>query len=125
MHSEWCRVPRETAEAIANRHGRLVAIGTTTARTLESFESTEEMLHAPTKETRLLITPGYRFKHVDALLTNFHLPQSTLLALVAAFLAPTESDSAAAIERLKAIYMEAIRERYRFFSFGDAMLILP
>lgn len=125
MHTEWCHVPRETAEAIADRRGRLVAIGTTTTRALESFESTDEMLRESAKETRLLITPGRRFKHVDVLLTNFHLPQSTLLALVAAFLAPAEGDSAAAIERLKAIYAEAIRERYRFFSFGDAMLILP
>ena len=106
-------------------HGRVIAIGTTTARTLESFASVEEMLREPTKETRLLITPGNKFKHVDALLTNFHLPQSTLLAMVAAFLAPADGDAAAAIERLKAIYAEAIRERYRFFSYGDAMLILP
>lgn len=125
MHSEWCHVPKETAEAIAHRRGRLIAIGTTTARTLESFASVDEMLREPTKETRLLITPGYRFKHIDALLTNFHLPQSTLLALVAAFLTPLETDPARAIERLKHIYSEAIRERYRFFSFGDAMLILP
>ena len=147
MHSEWCHVPAETADLIrgmgvppmclgssprtektrAGRpcHGRIIAIGTTTARTLESFDSPEEMLRTPTKETRLLITPGYRFKHIDALLTNFHLPQSTLLALVAAFLTPPESDPSRAIDRLKSFYAEAIRERYRFFSFGDAMLILP
>ncbi len=125
MHAEWCHVPRQTAEAIRNRTGRLIAIGTTAARTLESFETPEEMLRTDTKETRLLITPGYHFKHIEALLTNFHLPESTLLALVAAFLAPDGSDPAAAIARLKHIYAEAIRERYRFYSFGDAMLILP
>ncbi len=157
MHSEWCHVPRETAELLrgmgvppmclglaeeqertragrpcheakapaAAGHGCVIAIGTTTARTLESFESPDEMLREQTKETRLLITPGYKFKHVDALLTNFHLPQSTLLAMVAAFLAPADGDSGAAIKRLKGFYAEAIRERYRFFSFGDAMLILP
>jgi S-adenosylmethionine:tRNA ribosyltransferase-isomerase len=120
----------ETAATSAGRpmpRGRILAVGTTTARTLESFDSPEEMLLTPTKETRLLITPGYRFKHIDALLTNFHLPQSTLLALVAAFLSPPGrgGDPAHAIQRLKAIYAEAVRERYRFYSFGDAMLILP
>lgn len=125
MHSEWCHMPEATADAIGACRGRRIAIGTTTARTLESFGSIEEMRLSPTKETRLLITPGYRFKHIDAMLTNFHLPQSTLLALVAAFLTSPESDPEHAVGRLKAIYAEATRERYRFFSFGDAMLILP
>ena len=135
MHSEWCQVPRETAEMLRSSHGRVIAVGTTAARTLESFVSTDEMLREHSMHTRLLITPGYAFKHIDALLTNFHLPQSTLLAMVAAFLAPPtvhpinaeirQVDSPSGIDRVKAIYAEAIREQYRFYSFGDAMLVLP
>lgn len=151
MHTEWCSIPPTTASAIAATHaapvgsparGRVIAVGTTAARTLESFDSTHEMLRTRCKSTNILITPGYRFKHVDVLLTNFHLPQTTLLAMVAALFAQppaatsttnggsdappiSETDIHHAIDRLKAIYAEAIQHRYRFFSFGDAMLILP
>ena len=144
MHSEWCGVPRETALAIQRMRARsvgdeprdartshhlpaprLIAVGTTAARTLESFASVQDMLTTGTHDTRLLITPAYRFKHVDALLTNFHLPGTTLLAMVAAMLARPDEAQSVAIDRLKRIYSEAVRERYRFFSFGDAMLILP
>jgi S-adenosylmethionine:tRNA ribosyltransferase-isomerase len=130
MHAEWCSVPEETAKAItrlrdAGPSGRIIAIGTTAARTLESFASPEEMLSVGSKETRLLITPGYAFKHVDVLMTNFHLPKSTLMAMVAAMLVAPGSNPGHAIERLRSIYAEAVRERYRFYSYGDAMLILP
>lgn len=114
MHSEWYDVPEATAEALraAKRDGRpVVAVGTTVVRTLESWA-----LHGErTGETRLLIQPGYGFRVVDALLTNFHLPRSTLLALVMAFGGP---------ERVRAAYAMAVALRYRFFSYGDAMLVL-
>lgn len=128
MHTEWCGVPTTTAGEIAGVRtagGRVLAIGTTAARTLESFESTDDMLKAQARETNLLITPGYRFKHVDALLTNFHLPKSTLIAMVSALLVNPGDDPAAGVERLKSIYAAAVHERYRFYSYGDAMLILP
>jgi len=148
MHAEWCGVPAETARAIerarsasdglragapatfgpladARGSSRIIAVGTTAARPLESFESPEEMLRVGSKETRLLITPGCRFRHVDALLTNFHLPRSTLMAMVAALLAPVGGDPLAGVARLRGIYAAAVQERYRFYSYGDAMLILP
>ena len=139
MHTEWCCVPSETARAIVSLRSqrvqagsttslagaRLIAVGTTAARTLESFENIDDMLRRPARGTNLLITPGYKFRHVDALLTNFHLPRTTLMAMVGAFLEPDPDRPGQGIERLKAIYAEATRERYRFFSFGDAMLILP
>ena len=114
MHSEWYDVPVATAEAVraAKRDGRpVVAVGTTVVRTLESWALDGER----TGETRLLIQPGYSFRVVDALLTNFHLPRSTLLALVMAFGGP---------ERVRAAYAMAVALRYRFFSYGDAMLVL-
>ena len=116
MHSEWYEVGVATVEAVAATRragGRVVAVGTTVARALESAARAGE-LRAGTGETRLFITPGYRFAVVDRLLTNFHLPESTLLMLVSAF------GGAAA---LKAAYTHAIAQRYRFFSYGDAMLI--
>ncbi len=133
MHSEWCRVPAHTALAIAETRAsgkRVVAVGTTAARTLESFESTHDMLGRgePGIDTRILITPGYRFRHVDALLTNFHLPRSTLMAMVAAMLEQGEPASAprpSGVARLLLLYQEALAQGYRFYSFGDAMLILP
>ncbi len=118
MHKEWCSVPEETAAAIAacrERGGRVVAVGTTTMRTLESAA-----LHCDGKvaawngETDLFIRPGFEFRAVDALLTNFHLPASTLLVLVATF---------AGRDATLAAYREAIEQRYRFYSYGDAMLI--
>jgi S-adenosylmethionine:tRNA ribosyltransferase-isomerase len=114
MHAEWYDVPAATADAVAaaKREGRaVVAVGTTVVRTLESWAATGER----TAETRLLIQPGYAFKVVDALLTNFHLPRSTLLALVMAF---------GGVGPVRAAYAAAVASRYRFFSYGDAMLVL-
>jgi S-adenosylmethionine:tRNA ribosyltransferase-isomerase len=108
MHRERYFVPEETAQAVA-RAGRVVAVGTTALRTLEGSGG-----KAGPGATDLFITPGYEFKIVDALFTNFHLPKSTLLMLVAAF---------AGLDRIHEAYREAIAQRYRFFSYGDAMLI--
>lgn len=113
MHSEWYEVPAATQEAIARlraRGGRLVAVGTTTVRTLESWAATG----LAQGETSIFITPGFQFRQVDLLLTNFHLPKSTLLMLVSAF---------AGYDHAMQLYAHAIRERYRFFSYGDAMLL--
>ncbi|MDM0106769.1 tRNA preQ1(34) S-adenosylmethionine ribosyltransferase-isomerase QueA [Variovorax sp. J22R24] len=113
MHAERYEVPTSTQRAIADakaRGGRIVAVGTTTVRTLESWAKSGEA----TGDTRIFITPGFAFEHVDLLVTNFHLPKSTLMMLVSAF---------AGYERVMALYAHAIRERYRFFSYGDAMLL--
>jgi len=118
MHAERIRIPAETVVAItAARHrgGRVVAVGTTVVRALEAAAACG-VLGAFEGETDLFIRPGHRFRLVDALLTNFHLPESTLLVLVAAF---------ARRERVLAAYHHAIRERYRFFSYGDAMFVTP
>lgn len=118
MHSEWCEVSESTARAIEetrNRQGRVVAVGTTSLRTLESAALAQSPFAAWQGETRLFVRPPYSFRVVDALLTNFHLPKSTLLMLVSAF---------AGMELTRRAYEEAIRERYRFFSYGDAMLIV-
>lgn len=117
MHSERCRISDETAARIRNvkeSGGRVVAVGTTVVRTLESFVDERGRLAGGERETDIFIRPGYRFRVIDALITNFHLPKSTLLMLVSAF---------AGYERTMSAYEEAVRERYRFFSFGDAMLI--
>ncbi len=113
MHSEWYQVPQATQDAIADlraRGGRLVAVGTTTVRTLESWAKTGQA----SGDTDIFITPGFRFRQVDLLLTNFHLPKSTLLMLVSAF---------AGYEPMMALYRHAVANRYRFFSYGDAMLL--
>ncbi len=123
MHQESFMVPRVTVESI-RRHkaaqGRMVLVGTTTVRTLETMASAILDVSRPAEDlsgaTRLLIQPGYDFQLTDALITNFHLPRSTLLALVGALTGLT---------RLKEIYRHAIMRHYRFYSFGDAMLILP
>ena len=121
IHRETCTVTAETVRAIAQtraRGGRVFAVGTTSVRALESAAAMAgpgQPVAAWTGETDLFIVPGYRYRLVDAMVTNFHLPRSTLLALVSAF-----SDR----ETLLSAYAEAIRERYRFFSFGDAMLIV-
>ena len=121
IHRETCTVPPETARAVAEtkaRGGRVIAVGTTTVRSLETAAQAagpDAVIAAWTGETALFIVPGLPFRVVDAMVTNFHLPRSTLLALVSAF---------AGRERIFAAYAEAIRERYRFFSFGDAMLLL-
>lgn len=108
-----------------SRPPTVIAVGTTTARTLESFASPDEMLATPAKETRLLITPGHHFRHVGALLTNFHLPRSTLLAMVAAFLDDDDRVRGSGLARLLSAYRTAVETGYRFYSFGDAMIILP
>ena len=116
MHSEWYGIPQATVDAIRHARsegGRVSAVGTTTLRALESAAALGE-LRAQSAETRLFITPGYRFRVVDRLVTNFHLPRSTLLMLVSAF---------AGRDNIRRAYAHAIAERYRFFSYGDAMLL--
>ena len=117
MHSEWYRIPAETAAAVAaarGRGGRIVAVGTTTLRALEAAADEHGAIKAGEAETALFITPGFRFRAVDRLLTNFHLPRSTLLVLVSAF---------AGYAAIRDAYAHAIAQRYRFFSYGDAMLL--
>jgi S-adenosylmethionine:tRNA ribosyltransferase-isomerase len=118
MEPEWFRIPEETARAVdgARTAGRrVVAVGTTCVRTLEYAAARDGTVRGGEGQADLFITPGYRFRVVDALLTNFHLPRSTLLMLVSAF---------AGLETVRQAYAEAIREQYRFYSYGDAMLIL-
>ncbi|HSB80099.1 MAG TPA: S-adenosylmethionine:tRNA ribosyltransferase-isomerase [Candidatus Methylomirabilis sp.] len=118
MDPEHYTIPAETALAVraAKEEGRrVIAVGTTSVRTLEHSASQNDAVRAEEAEADLFITPGYRFRVVDALITNFHLPRSTLLMLVAAF---------AGLELIRRAYAEAIAERYRFYSYGDAMLIL-
>ncbi|TPG24662.1 tRNA preQ1(34) S-adenosylmethionine ribosyltransferase-isomerase QueA [Variovorax guangxiensis] len=113
MHAERYEVPEATQRAIADckaRGGRVVAVGTTTVRTLESWAKSGEA----SGDTRIFITPGFAFAHIDLLITNFHLPKSTLMMLVSAL---------AGYERVMALYAHAIERRYRFFSYGDAMLL--
>jgi S-adenosylmethionine:tRNA ribosyltransferase-isomerase len=117
MHAEWYRMPAETVAAVETaraRGGRVTAVGTTSLRALESAAAADGELHAGEAETALFIRPGYRFRAVDRLLTNFHLPQSTLLMLVSAF---------AGVDPVRAAYRHAVAQRYRFFSYGDAMLV--
>uniref|UniRef100_UPI0037361A9E S-adenosylmethionine:tRNA ribosyltransferase-isomerase n=1 Tax=Qipengyuania sp. TaxID=2004515 RepID=UPI0037361A9E len=120
IHSEWCSVSEEAWEKIREtkeRGGRVVAVGTTSARTLESLgQRVRDGQPGPFDAfTRIYITPGYQWTMVDVLLTNFHLPKSTLLLMISAL---------AGKENVLAAYEEAIRTEYRFFSFGDAMLIV-
>jgi S-adenosylmethionine:tRNA ribosyltransferase-isomerase len=112
MHSERYEIPAGTRELLASHEGPVVACGTTSVRALEAYAESGE----PSGRTELFITPGYTFRSVDGLITNFHLPESTLLMLVAALIGH---------ERLFASYREAIAEGYRFYSYGDAMLIVP
>ena len=118
MHAERYEVPEATARAIAGTRaagGRIVAVGTTSLRTLEGVAAAHEgAVVAGAGETRLFVTPGFRFRVVDRLITNFHLPKSTLLMLVSAF---------AGVETIRRAYAHAIAQRYRFFSYGDAMLL--
>lgn len=117
MHSEFCEIPEETARKInetKKRGGRIVAVGTTVVRTLESFAARYGGIRAGFLDTRLFITPGFDFQVIDALITNFHLPKSTLLMLVAAF---------GGYDSIMAAYKEAVARNYRFFSFGDSMFI--
>ena len=115
MHSEWCSIPESTAAAVDSaraRGGRVVAIGTTVVRTLESFADGAGTVAAGERETNLFLTPGVEFRVVDALVTNFHVPGSTLVVLVAAFMG----------DRWREAYQTALQRGYRFLSFGDAML---
>ena len=117
MHSEYCVIPQETADLINETRangGRVICVGTTSCRTIESWAKEDGHMEASAGWTDIFIYPGYRFKVMDALVTNFHLPQSTLIMLVSAL---------AGREHVLAAYEEAVRERYRFFSFGDAMFI--
>ena len=118
MHAELCMMSAETA-AILNETkaagGRVICVGTTSCRTLESLAKEDGSFEAGSKWTEIFIYPGYTFKAMDGLITNFHLPESTLVMLVSAF---------AGREHVLAAYQEAVREKYRFFSFGDAMCIL-
>ncbi|MBY0513578.1 MAG: tRNA preQ1(34) S-adenosylmethionine ribosyltransferase-isomerase QueA [Gemmataceae bacterium] len=117
IHAEWCEVGRDTAAAVATckaRGGRVVAVGTTTTRTLESA-ARSGTVEPFAGETALFIHPPFQFRAVDALVTNFHLPRTTLLLLVGAFAGP---------DLLRRAYEAAIRERYRFYSYGDAMLVV-
>jgi S-adenosylmethionine:tRNA ribosyltransferase-isomerase len=117
MHSECYDIPSATAEAIAATRaagGRVIAVGTTSLRALESAGKADGTVRPGASETAIFITPGYRFKVVDRLITNFHLPKSTLLMLVSAF---------AGYDNIRNAYAHAVAERYRFFSYGDAMLL--
>jgi S-adenosylmethionine:tRNA ribosyltransferase-isomerase len=120
MHSEWGRVDAATAERlnrVRRSGGRIVAVGTTSLRLLESAAAAEDGAIRPFEgDTDIFITPGYRFRAVDGLITNFHLPRSTLFMLVSALMG---------LETMQAAYAHAIRERYRFYSYGDASLLLP
>ena len=117
MHSEYCVIPQETADMVnetKRRGGRVICVGTTSCRTIESWSDEDGTLKASAGWTNIFIYPGYRFKVLDGLITSFHLPESTLVMLVSAL---------AGREYVLAAYGEAVRERYRFFSFGDAMFI--
>ena len=117
MHSEFCQISQETADLINQTKangGRIICVGTTSCRTVESFAAEDGTMSERSGWTNIFIYPGYKFKVLDALITNFHLPQSTLIMLVSAL---------AGRESILAAYETAVRERYRFFSFGDAMFI--
>ncbi|MBQ7778322.1 MAG: tRNA preQ1(34) S-adenosylmethionine ribosyltransferase-isomerase QueA [Oscillibacter sp.] len=117
MHSEFCTVPQETADLINKTKaggGRVICVGTTSCRTLESWANEDGTIDAKAGWTNIFIYPGYKFKLMDGLVTNFHLPESTLIMLVSAF---------AGQEHVMEGYKEAVKERYRFFSFGDAMFL--
>ena len=117
MHSEYCEIPQETADLINEtkaKGGRVICVGTTSCRTIESWAAEDGTMRECSGWTKIFIYPGYRFKVLDALVTNFHLPESTLVMLVSAL---------AGREHVLAAYEEAVKEKYRFFSFGDAMFI--
>ena len=118
MHAEFCMISAQTAEILNSTRkngGRIVCVGTTSCRTLESLANDDGSFTERSAWTEIFIYPGYRFKAMDALITNFHLPESTLIMLVSAF---------AGYDNVMRAYREAVKERYRFFSFGDAMLIV-
>ncbi|WP_067732729.1 tRNA preQ1(34) S-adenosylmethionine ribosyltransferase-isomerase QueA [Novosphingobium naphthalenivorans] len=119
MHAEWGRIDAETAERLNEtraRGGRLIAVGTTSLRLLESAAGDDGVIRPFEGDTSIFITPGYRFKAIDGLMTNFHLPKSTLFMLVSALMGR---------ERMQAVYARAIATDYRFYSYGDSSLLLP
>ncbi len=119
MHSEWGRIDAATADRLNTARaagGRIIAVGTTSLRVLESATGEDGVIQPFAGDTAIFITPGYRFKAIDGLMTNFHLPRSTLFMLVSALMG---------LERMQAIYAHAIAEGYRFYSYGDASLLLP
>jgi len=119
MHAEWGRIEPEMAarlnQARANG-GRIIAVGTTSLRLIESAARDDGIIEPFEGDTSIFITPGYRFKAIDGLMTNFHLPKSTLFMLVSALMG---------VERMQATYAHAIKEGYRFYSYGDSSLLLP
>ncbi|RKF18380.1 tRNA preQ1(34) S-adenosylmethionine ribosyltransferase-isomerase QueA [Altericroceibacterium spongiae] len=119
MHAEWGCIDKKTASRlnqVKQNGGRLIAVGTTVLRLLESAVNEEGQIQPFSGDTSIFITPGYRFRAIDGLMTNFHLPKSTLFMLVSALMG---------LERMQAVYAEAIAERYRFYSYGDSSLLLP
>ena len=118
MHTEWYQVTPEAADLINQTHasgGRVICVGTTSCRTVESASTEDGIVHPGADNTSIFIYPGYRFKVMDGLITNFHLPESTLIMLVSAF---------AGRDHVLHAYEEAVKERYRFFSFGDACFFI-
>lgn len=115
MHGERCSIPPETADAIRSCSGRVIAVGTTTTRTLESFANGKRSVGVGEMDTNIFIRPGYKFQIIDGLITNFHMPRTTMLLMVAALCGP---------DRLEAAYRHALASDYRFLSFGDAMIVL-
>jgi S-adenosylmethionine:tRNA ribosyltransferase-isomerase len=119
MHAEWGRIDAATADrlnAVRAGGGRVIAVGTTSLRLLESAAGDDNVIRPFEGDTAIFITPGYRFKAIDGLMTNFHLPKSTLMMLVSALMG---------LERMLSVYAHAIREKYRFYSYGDSSLLLP
>ena len=119
MHAEWGRIDEETAErlnTVRASGGRLIAVGTTSLRLLESAADESGLIHPFEGDTAIFITPGYRFKAIDGLITNFHLPRSTLFMLVSALMG---------LEVMNRAYAHAVEQKYRFYSYGDASLLLP
>jgi S-adenosylmethionine:tRNA ribosyltransferase-isomerase len=119
MHAEWGRIDAATADRLNGaraRGGRIIPVGTTSLRLLESAADDSRLIYPFEGDTAIFITPGYRFKAADGLMTNFHLPRSTLFMLVSAMMG---------LERMQSAYAHAIEEDYRFYSYGDATLLLP
>jgi S-adenosylmethionine:tRNA ribosyltransferase-isomerase len=115
MHGEYCCIPQETAQAVAECQGRIIAVGTTTARTLESFAAGRRVLEPGCKRTSIFIRPGYQWQIIDGMFTNFHMPRTTMLMMISAL---------AGRPNIMKAYSHAVRSNYRFLSFGDSMLIL-
>jgi S-adenosylmethionine:tRNA ribosyltransferase-isomerase len=119
MHAEWGRIEQATADRLNGARaagGRLIAVGTTSLRLIESAADEDGIIQPFEGDTAIFITPGYRFRAIDALLTNFHLPRSTLFMLISALMG---------LERMQEAYAHAIENEYRFYSYGDASLLLP